>query len=102
MGKVISFEPRVGKAQMGQTSGGFTVIIPKTNVEVCPQIENKVQEPSSQLSWNFSRVQFGAYKSSYVDEYFHIHNIPNWKESTLLLLVVHKSFDRYYIIGLIR
>ena len=74
----------------------------KTNVEVCSQIEKKVQEPSSQLSWNFSRLQFGAYKSSYVDEHFHIHNTPNWKESTLLLLVVHKSFDRYYIIGLIR
>ena len=30
MGKVISFEPRVGKVQTGQTSGGFAVIIPKT------------------------------------------------------------------------
>ena len=28
MGKAISFEPRVGKAQTGQTSGGFAVIIP--------------------------------------------------------------------------
>ena len=26
---MISFEPRVGKAQTGQTSGGFVVIIPK-------------------------------------------------------------------------
>ena len=33
MSKVISFEPRVGKAQTGQTSGGFTVIIPKSNIE---------------------------------------------------------------------
>ena len=64
-------------------------------------IEKKVQEPSSQLSWNFPRVQHGAYKSSYVDEHFHIHNIPNWKENTLLLLVEHKIFDRYYIIELI-
>ena len=29
VGKVISFEPRVGKLQTGQPSGGFTVIIPK-------------------------------------------------------------------------
>ena len=29
MSKVISFEPRVGKAQTGQTSGGFTAIIPE-------------------------------------------------------------------------
>ena len=29
MSKVIGFEPRVGKAQTDQTSGGFTVIIPK-------------------------------------------------------------------------
>ena len=29
---MISFEPRVGKAQTGQTSGGFTVIIPITRV----------------------------------------------------------------------
>ena len=28
MSKVISFEPRVGKAQTGQTSGGFTAIKP--------------------------------------------------------------------------
>ena len=34
--------------------------------EVCPQIEKKVQEASSQLSWNFPRVQYDAYKSSYV------------------------------------
>ena len=27
-GKVISFKPRVGKAQTGQTSGGFAIIIP--------------------------------------------------------------------------
>ena len=27
-GKVISFKPRVGKAQTGPTSSGFTVIIP--------------------------------------------------------------------------
>ena len=31
MSKVISFEPRVGKAQTGQISGGFTVIIPCLN-----------------------------------------------------------------------
>ena len=29
MSKVISFEPRVGKVQTGQTSGGFTAIKPK-------------------------------------------------------------------------
>ena len=34
MSKVISFEPRVGKAQTGQTSGGFTVIIPFNNNEL--------------------------------------------------------------------
>ena len=73
----------------------------KNDYEVCQQIENIVQEPSSQLSWNFPRL-YGAYNSSYVDEHFHIHNIPNWKESTLLLLLDHKSFDRYYIIELIR
>ena len=28
MGKVLSFEPRVGKVKMGLTTGGFTVIIP--------------------------------------------------------------------------
>ena len=28
---MISFEPRVSKAQTGQTSRGFTVIIPKNN-----------------------------------------------------------------------
>ena len=47
---------------------------------VCPQIEKKVQEPSSQLSWNFPRIQYSAYKSSYVDKCFHIHKIPNWKQ----------------------
>ena len=26
---MISFKPRVGKVQIGQTSGGFAVIIPK-------------------------------------------------------------------------
>ena len=63
----------------------------------CIQIDlkKKVQESSRQLSWNFPRVHYGAYKSSYVDKNFHIHNIPNWKEITLLLLVDHKSFDRY-------
>ena len=70
----------------------------KIDEEVCPQIKKKVQESSYQLSWNILRVQYGAYKSSYVDKHFHIHNIPNWKESTLLLPVDHKSFDRYYII----
>ena len=69
----------------------------KIDEEVCPQIKNKVQESSCQLSWNILRVQYGAYKSSYVDKHFHIHNIPNWKESTLLLWVENKSFDRYYI-----
>ena len=39
----------------------------KIDVEFSPQIENKVQEPSSQLSWNFPRVQYGIYKSSYVE-----------------------------------
>ena len=38
----------------------------KIDEEACPQIEKKVQEPSSQLSWNFPRVQYDAYKSSYV------------------------------------
>ena len=28
VGKVLSFEPRVGKVQMGQSIGGFTVISP--------------------------------------------------------------------------
>ena len=28
MGKVLSFEPRVGKVKTGLTSGGFTVIVP--------------------------------------------------------------------------
>ena len=67
----------------------------KIDDEVCPQIEKKVQEPSSQLLWNLPRVQYSAYKSSYVDEYFHIHKILIWKESSLLLYVEHKSFDRY-------
>ena len=71
----------------------------KIDDEVCPQIENIVQELSSQLSWNFPRVN-GAYKLSYVDEHFHIHKILNGKESTLPLLIEHKSFDRYYIIDL--
>ena len=39
----------------------------KNDEEFSSQIENKVQEPSSQLSWNFPRVQYGAYKSSYVE-----------------------------------
>ena len=43
----------------------------KTDEEFFPQIENKVWEPSSQLSWNFSRVQYGAYKSSYVENISH-------------------------------
>ena len=38
----------------------------KIDEEVCPQIEKKVQEPSTQLSWNFPRVLYDAYKSSYV------------------------------------
>ena len=71
----------------------------KIDDEVCPQIENIVQELSSQLSWNFPRV-YGAYKSSYVDEHFHIPKILNWKEITLTLLVEHKGFDWYYIIDL--
>jgi len=29
VGKVLSFEPQVGKVKTGLTSGGFTVIIPK-------------------------------------------------------------------------
>ena len=41
-----------------------------------------------------------AYKSLYIDEHFNIHKILNWKESTLPLLIEHKSFDRYYIIDL--
>ena len=63
-------------------------------------LKKKIQESSSQLSLNFPRVHYGAYKS-YVDQNFHIHNIPNWKEITLLLLFDHKSFDRYHIIELI-
>ena len=39
----------------------------KNDEEICPQIEKKVQEPSCQLSWNFPRVQYGAYKLSYVE-----------------------------------
>ena len=73
----------------------------KIDDEVCPQIEKKVQEPSSQLSWNFPWVQYSAYKS-YVDEHFHIHKIPNWKECILPLLIEHKSFNRYHIIDLIK
>ena len=64
----------------------------KIDEEVCPQIEKKVQEPSSQLLWNLPRVQYSAYKSSYVDEYFHIHKILIWKESTLLLYIEYKKF----------
>ena len=73
--------------------------IQKIDDKVCPQIENIVQEPSSQLSWNFPTV-YGTNKSSYVDEHFHIHKILNWKEITLTLLIEHKSFDWYYIIDL--
>ena len=62
--------------------------IQKIDDKVCPQIENIVQELSSQLSWNFPRV-YGAYKSSYVDEHFHIHKMLNWKEITLTLLIEH-------------
>ena len=40
----------------------------KIDEEVCPQIEKKVQELSSQLLWNLPRVQYSAYKSSYVDK----------------------------------
>ena len=32
---MISFIPRVGKVQTGQSSGGFTVIIPKINFQDC-------------------------------------------------------------------
>ena len=39
----------------------------KIDEEFCPQIEKKVQEPSTQLSWNFPRVQYDANKSSYVE-----------------------------------
>ena len=65
-------------------------------------IEKKVQKPSSQLSWNFIRVQYGAYKSSYVENTSTSTIYPNLKESTLFLQFENKSFDRYYIIELIR
>ena len=74
----------------------------KIDDEVCPQIEKKVQKPSSQLSWNFIRVQYGAYKSSYVENTSTSTKYPNLKESALFLWVENKSFDRYYIIELIR
>ena len=74
----------------------------KIDDEVCPQIEKKVQKPSSQLSWNFISVQYGAYKSSYVENTSTSTKYPNLKESTLSLQVENKSFDRYYIIELIR
>ena len=77
----------------------------KIDEEVCPQIEKKVQKPSSQLSWNFTRVQYGAYKSSYVGNTSTSTKYPNFfflKKSTLFLRVENKSFDRYYIIELIR
>ena len=41
--------------------------IKKIDEEFSPQIENEVQETSSQLLWNFPRVQYGTYKSSYVE-----------------------------------
>ena len=74
----------------------------KIDDEVCPQIEKKVQKPSSQLSWNFIRVQYGAYKSSYVENTSTSTKYPNLKESNLLLRVENKSFDTYYIIELLR
>ena len=74
----------------------------KIDDKVCPQTEKKVQKPSSQLSWNFIRVQYGAYKSSYVENTSTSTKYPNLKESTLLLRVENKSFDTYYIIELLR
>ena len=44
MGKVISFEPRVGKVQTGQTSGGFAVIIPKKKTKKQKQKQKQKQK----------------------------------------------------------
>ena len=76
--------------------------IKKIDEEFSPQIENKVQKPSSKLSWNFPRVQYGTYKSSYVENTSTSTKYPNLKESALFLWVENKSFDRYYIIEIIR